>query len=111
MEFNAMRNSVEDFDAGKATDRPYQWNNFTPEEIANRPEIGPYDKPRQTHINDITPRNFVEVCVDLKQQGLAGLRQLVFTSGTGIYFTGRPGIQMGLHFDPRSQSQQRGPKI
>ena len=34
MEFNAMRNSVEDFDAGKATDRPYQWNNFTPEEIA-----------------------------------------------------------------------------
>lgn len=72
MEFNAMRNSVEDFDAGKATDRPYQWNNFTPEDIANRPEIGPYDKPRQTHINDIAPRNFVEVCVDLKQQGLAG---------------------------------------
>ena len=26
MEFNAMRNSVEDFDAGKATHRPYQWN-------------------------------------------------------------------------------------
>ncbi len=72
MEFNAMRNSVEDFDAGKTTNRPYQWNNFTPEEIANRPKIGPYGKPRQTHINDITPRNFVEVCVDLKQQGLAG---------------------------------------
>ena len=72
MEFNAMRNSVEDFDAGKTTNRPYQWNNFTQEEINNRPEIGPYDKPRQTHINDITPRNFVEVCVDLKQQGLAG---------------------------------------
>ena len=31
MEFNAMRNSVEDFDAGKTTVRPYQWNNFTPE--------------------------------------------------------------------------------
>lgn len=72
MEFNALRNSVEDFDAGKAINRPYQWNNFTPQEIANRPEIGPYDKPRQTHINDITPRNFVEVCLDLKQQGLAG---------------------------------------
>ncbi len=72
MEFNALRNSVEDFDAGKAVNRPYQWNNFTPEEIANRPEIGPYDKPRQTHINDITPRDFVEVCLDLKQQGLAG---------------------------------------
>lgn len=72
MEFNALRNSVEDFDAGKAINRPYQWNNFTPQEIANRPEIGPYDKPRQTHINDITPRDFVEVCLDLKQQGLAG---------------------------------------
>ena len=72
MEFNAMRNSVEDFDAGKTTNRPYQWNNFTQEEINNRPNIGPYDKPRQTHINDVTPRNFVEVCVDLKQQGLAG---------------------------------------
>ena len=72
MEFNAMRNSVEDFDAGKTTNRPYQWNNFTQEEIDNRPNLGPYDKPRQTHINDITPRNFVEVCVDLKQQGLAG---------------------------------------
>lgn len=72
MEFNAMRNSVEDFDAGKTTNRPYQWNNFTQEEINNRPNIGPYDKPRQTHINDITPRNFVEVCVDLKQEGLAG---------------------------------------
>lgn len=72
MEFNALRNSVEDFDAGKAINRPYQWNNFTPQEIANRPEIGAYDKPRQTHINDITPRDFVEVCLDLKQQGLAG---------------------------------------
>ena len=72
MEFNALRNSVEDFDAGKAVNRPYQWNNFTPQEIANRPEIGPYDKPRQTHINDITPRDFVEVCLDLKQQGVAG---------------------------------------
>ena len=72
MEFNALRNSVEDFDGGKATDKPFQWNNFSAEEIANRPEIGPYDKPRQTHTTDIIPRDFVEVCVDLKQQGLAG---------------------------------------
>ena len=27
---------------------------------------------RMTHVNDITPRNFVEVCVDMKQQGIAG---------------------------------------
>ena len=25
-----------------------------------------------THINDIVPRNFVEVCVDMRQQGVAG---------------------------------------
>ena len=25
-----------------------------------------------THVNDITPRNFVEVCVDMKQQGVGG---------------------------------------
>ncbi len=25
-----------------------------------------------THVNDITPRNFVEVCIDMKQQGVAG---------------------------------------
>lgn len=29
-------------------------------------------RPRQTHINDIAPRNFVEVCVDMKQMGVAG---------------------------------------
>jgi beta-galactosidase len=28
--------------------------------------------PRQTHINDIKPRDFVEVCIDMKQQGVAG---------------------------------------
>ena len=72
MEFNALRNSVEDFDGGKATDKPFQWNNFSAEEIANRPDLGPYDKPRQTHTTDIVPRDFVEVCVDLKQQGVAG---------------------------------------
>ena len=27
---------------------------------------------RQTHINDIVPQNFVEVCIDMKQQGVAG---------------------------------------
>lgn len=72
MEFNVSRNSVEDFDSGKTTRRPYQWNNYTPEDIADRPSLGPYDKPRQTHLNDISPRDFVEVCLDFRQQGLAG---------------------------------------
>ncbi len=71
--FNALRNTVEDFDSEDAVDKPYQWNNFSSEEIAARKDEDARNrKPRQTHINDITPRNFVEVCVDLKQQGVAG---------------------------------------
>lgn len=70
--FNALRNSIEDFD-GEESHHDYQWNNFTPEEIVNRDyEAAKNVKPKQTHINDIHPRNFVEVCVDMKQQGVAG---------------------------------------
>ena len=71
--FNALRNSVEDFDSEEAVGKLRQWNNFTPEEIANRSEEEAKNVLRHmTHINDITPRNFVEVCVDMKQQGVAG---------------------------------------
>ena len=71
--FNALRNSVEDFDSEEATHRPYQWNNFSSEEIASREDENARNrKPRQTHINDITPQDFVEVCIDMKQHGVAG---------------------------------------
>lgn len=71
--FNALRNSIEDFDSEEALPHPRQWSNFTPEEIANHNEEDAKNVlRRQHHINDITPRNFVEVCVDLKQEGLAG---------------------------------------
>ncbi len=71
--FNALRNAVEDFDSEEATNRPRQWNNFTPEEVANHDEAKAKDVLRRmTHINDITPRDFVEVCVDMKQEGVAG---------------------------------------
>ena len=71
--FNALRNSVEDFDSEEATNRPRQWNNFSAEEIANRSEAKAKNVlRRQTHINDITPRDFVEVCIDMQQQGVGG---------------------------------------
>ena len=71
--FNALRNSVEDFDSEEVVSRPRQWNNFTPEEIADHNEEKAKNVLRRmTHVNDITPRNFVEVCVDMKQQGVAG---------------------------------------
>lgn len=70
--FNALRNTIEDFD-GEESHHDYQWNNFTTEEVANRDyEAAKNTKPKQTHINDIKPRNFVEVCVDMMQQGVAG---------------------------------------
>ena len=71
--FNALRNSVEDFDSEETVNRPRQWRNYSPEEIANRSEESAKNNLRRmTHINDITPQDFVEVCVDMKQQGLAG---------------------------------------
>lgn len=70
--FNSLRNSVEDFD-GQEADAPYQWNNFSPEEIANKKESDAKDILRKhTHINDIKPRDFVEICLDMKQQGVGG---------------------------------------
>ena len=78
--FNALRNTIEDFDSEENKDNPYQWNNFYPEEAndkSNELRRKGWDSPenrmpRQTHINDISPRDFVEVCVDMKQQGVAG---------------------------------------
>lgn len=69
--FNSLRNSVEDFDSEEITNRDYQWHNFTEDEVQNE-ENAENKMPRQTHINDISPRDFVEVCIDLKQQGVAG---------------------------------------
>jgi beta-galactosidase len=71
--FNALRNSVEDFDSEEALPHPRQWANFTPEEIANHDEEAAKNTLRRMHhVNDITPRDYVEVCVDMKQQGVAG---------------------------------------
>lgn len=95
--FNALRNSVEDFDGEETVSRPYQWLNRDAGELVHDESKAKDQLPRKTHINDITPRNFVEVCVDMKQQGVARLQQLGCTSGTGLQYSGKPGIQMGIH--------------
>lgn len=70
--FNALRNTVEDFDSEEST-HPYQWRNRSPEEINDKNEAEAKNVLRRmTHVNDIVPRDFVEVCVDMKQQGVAG---------------------------------------
>lgn len=71
--FNALRNSVEDFDSEEALPHPRQWNNFSPDEMADHNEEKARNVLRRMHhVNDISPRDFVEVCIDMKQQGLAG---------------------------------------
>lgn len=70
--FNALRNAVEDFDGEEAVRRPYQWRNLTPADKEHDEAAARNVKPRQTHIDDITPRDFVEVCIDMKQQGVGG---------------------------------------
>ena len=73
IEFNALRNSVEDFDSEEARNRPYQWPNMSPEQVANHDEAEAKDVLRRMHhTTDVVPRDFVEVCIDLKQQGVAG---------------------------------------
>ncbi|MDR1380414.1 MAG: DUF4981 domain-containing protein [Tannerella sp.] len=73
IEFNALHSPVEDFDDEEHADKPRQWNNFSPEMIRDRDEAKAKNRlRRQTHINDIVPRNYVEVCIDMRQQGVAG---------------------------------------
>ncbi len=70
--FNTLRNTVEDLD-GQESDADYQWRNMSPEEVANKDYAAAKDVLRkQTHEYDIVPRDFVEVCVDMKQSGVAG---------------------------------------
>ncbi|WP_299230335.1 glycoside hydrolase family 2 TIM barrel-domain containing protein [uncultured Bacteroides sp.] len=71
--FNVLRNTVEDFDSEDAETHPYQWRNYSPEEVKNHNETEAHNVLRRmTHVCDIRFRNFIEVCVDMKQQGVAG---------------------------------------
>lgn len=80
--FNALRNSVEDFDC-ENSDEPYQFRNIAPsynyvdENGIPKPEDQSLENAKNrlrkhTHEADIAPRDFVEVCVDMKQYGVAG---------------------------------------
>lgn len=69
-EFNTLHNSVEDFDC-EESDAPYQWNNFReddPHDIGRARNV----MKKQTHVSDITPRNYTEVCIDAMMTGVGG---------------------------------------
>ncbi|MDR1764306.1 MAG: DUF4981 domain-containing protein [Dysgonamonadaceae bacterium] len=72
IEFNALRNSIEDLDCQESS-ADYQWRNMSPRDKANKDyEAAANVMRKQTHEYDIKPRNFVEVSIDLRQQGVAG---------------------------------------
>ena len=70
-EFNALRNSVEDFDSEEAVRHDYQWRNFTADEVHD-PAAARNRLRRQHHIDDIVSRDYVEVCIDGFHTGVGG---------------------------------------
>lgn len=65
-EFNALHNSIEDFD-GETSKHAYQYTNYRDGESD---ESFHDKKPKQTHINDIKPRDFVELSIDAAMMGV-----------------------------------------
>ena len=53
-----------------------------------------------THINDIVPRNFVEVCVDMRQQGVAGYDSWGAKVQPGYTITANQNYEWGFTFVP-----------
>ena len=70
-EFNALRQQVEDLDSEDAVTRPYQWNNFTPDEV-HPADSAAFHLRRQTHITDVPIRDFTELCIDYHMTGIGG---------------------------------------
>lgn len=73
MEFNALRNAVEDFDGeGEVAQQyPHQFNrHFADEDLSEKNAYGV--KPRHTHISDIKARPYVELSLDYRMMGLGG---------------------------------------
>lgn len=70
-EFNALRNSVEDFDSEEAVQHDYQWDNLHAAEVHD-PAEAKDNRRRQHHIDDIVPRDYVELCIDGVHTGIGG---------------------------------------
>lgn len=64
-EFNALRNPVEDFDSEESS-HPVQLNYY------NNQDVDVTNGRKQTHINDIKFKDYVEVCIDKIMMGIGG---------------------------------------
>ncbi len=67
IEFNALRNAVEDFDSEESS-RPYQLTHYREEPV----ETLRNKARKQTHVNDIVPRPYVELNIDCGMTGVGG---------------------------------------
>ncbi len=65
IEFNALRNSVEQFDS-QDSEHDFQTNNY----VNN--DVDVLNGRKQTHINDIVPQNYVELNIDKIMMGVGG---------------------------------------
>lgn len=70
-EFNALRNTIEDFDSEEAVSHDYQWRNYAPDESHDEATAHNVLR-RQHHVNDVSPRDLVELCLDFRQTGVGG---------------------------------------
>lgn len=70
-EFNALRNSVEDFDSEEAVQHDYQWDNLHAAEVHD-PAEAKDNRRRQHHIDDVVARDYVELCIDGAHTGIGG---------------------------------------
>ena len=71
-EFNVSRYSVEDFDCEEYVDRPYQWRNLTPRDKEHDTAEAENAYRKQVHVNDLVMKDYVEVCIDMRQCGVGG---------------------------------------
>ena len=107
--FNALRNAVEDFDSEEATHRPYQWKNFSAEEISNHDEKEARNVLRRmTHVNDIKARDFIELCIDMKQQGVGGYDSWGAKVQPGFTIPADQTYEWGFTFIPASGKDVSG---
>lgn len=105
--FNALRNSVEDFDSEEAVQHDYQWPNYSAQEIENRDPVKAKNVLRRMHhTNDIVARDFVEVNLDLKQQGVGGFDSWGARTQPGFIIPANKNYEWGFTIVPLSANDK-----
>ncbi|OHT06182.1 hypothetical protein TRFO_25885 [Tritrichomonas foetus] len=113
-EFNTLRNCVSDFDDEDQTQLEYQWKNFDDcFHTGEPPQHNEWEAHnilrRQHHIDDIQFQDYVEVNVDYKMMGLAGLDSWGDQPDDVIYSDGE--YYLGFTMIPINNSEEIPEKV